>query len=102
MVWFNEPKQGKSVQRANTYKKLLTGSQLFPNKPFLLFTYTKQNHIHLIISRFFNKSDNLKKYIISKLKVLVAQSCSSLWDPMDCSLLGSSSMKFSRQEYWSG
>ena len=60
MVWFNAPKLVKSLQRANTYTKLLIGSQLYPNKSFLLFTYTKQNHIHLIISRFFNKSDNLK------------------------------------------
>ena len=32
----------------------------------------------------------------------VAQSCPTLLDPMDCSLPGSSSMGFSRQEYWSG
>ena len=32
----------------------------------------------------------------------VAQSCPTLSDPMDCSLLGSSSMGFSRQEYRSG
>ena len=32
----------------------------------------------------------------------VAQSCLTLSDPMDCSLPGSSSMGFSRQEYWSG
>ena len=31
-----------------------------------------------------------------------AQSCPTLWDPMDCSLPGSSVMEFSRQEYWSG
>ena len=73
MAWFNKPKlgkslqralpsepQGKTLQRANTYTKVLIGSQLFPKKPFLLFTYAKQNHIHLIISRFLNKSDNLK------------------------------------------
>ena len=29
-------------------------------------------------------------------------SCPTLCDPMDCSLLGSSSMGFSRQEYWRG
>ena len=34
--------------------------------------------------------------------LLVAQSCSTLCDPMDCSLSGSSSMGFSRQEYWNG
>ena len=32
----------------------------------------------------------------------VAQSCPTLGDPMDYSLPGSSSMGFSRQEYWSG
>ena len=32
----------------------------------------------------------------------VAQSCPTLSDPMDCSLLGSSVHGFSRQEYWSG
>ena len=32
----------------------------------------------------------------------VTQSCLTLSDPMDCSLPGSSSMGFSRQEYWSG
>ena len=33
---------------------------------------------------------------------LVAQSCLTLYDPMDCSLPGSSVHGFSRQEYWSG
>ena len=32
----------------------------------------------------------------------VAQSCPTLSDPMDYSPPGPSSMKFSRQEYWSG
>ena len=30
------------------------------------------------------------------------QSCLTLWDPMDCSLPGSPSLGFSRQEHWSG
>ena len=60
LKWFNEPKLDISLQRANTYTKVLIRSQLFPKKPFLLFTYAKQNHIHLIISRILNKSDNLK------------------------------------------
>ena len=34
--------------------------------------------------------------------VLVAQSCATLCDPMDCSCQASLSMGFSRQEYWSG
>ena len=33
--------------------------------------------------------------------VIVAQSCLTLWDPMDCSQVPLS-MEFSRQEYWSG
>ena len=32
----------------------------------------------------------------------VTQSCLTISDPMDCSLPGSLSMGFSRQEYWSG
>ena len=32
----------------------------------------------------------------------VAQSCPTLSDPMDCSLLAPPSMGFSRQENWSG
>ena len=32
----------------------------------------------------------------------VTQSCPTLSDPMDCSPPGSSTMGFSRQEYWSG
>ena len=35
-------------------------------------------------------------------KVFVAQSCSALCDPMDCTLPGLPSMGFSRKEYWSG
>ena len=31
-----------------------------------------------------------------------AQSCLTLWDPMDCNCLDPLSMEFSRQEYWSG
>ena len=32
----------------------------------------------------------------------VTQSCPTLCDPMDCSPPGSSPMRFSKQEYWSG
>ena len=38
-------------------------------------------------------------YMWSEVKLL---SCVRLCDPMDCSLPGSGSMGFSRQEYWSG
>ena len=38
-----------------------------------------------------------------EVKVLVAQSCPTLCDPMNCSLpYASLSLKFSRQEYWNG
>ena len=37
-----------------------------------------------------------------EVKVLVAQSCLTLCDPMDCSPPGYSSMEFFRQEYWNG
>ena len=43
-----------------------------------------------------------KKYVM-KVKVLVAQSCLTLYNPMDCSLPSSSVHGiFSKQEYWSG
>ena len=37
-----------------------------------------------------------------KVKVLVAQSCLTLCNPMNCSCQASLSMEFSRQKYWSG
>ena len=37
-----------------------------------------------------------------KVEVLVAQSCPTLCDPVDCSPQGPLSTKFSRQDYWSG
>ena len=37
-----------------------------------------------------------------RLKVLVAQLCPTLCDPMDCACQAPLSMGFSRQEYWSG
>ena len=39
---------------------------------------------------------------MKKLKVLVTQSCLTLWDLMNYSPPGSSVLEFSRQEYWSG
>ena len=39
--------------------------------------------------------------LLSWLSVLVAQSCLTLCDPMDCSPPGSSVHGFSRQEHWS-
>ena len=40
--------------------------------------------------------------LAENMKVLVAQSCLSLCDPLDCSLQAPLSLGFSRQEYWSG
>ena len=40
--------------------------------------------------------------LFSSVTAKSLQSCPTLCDPMGCSLLGSSSMGFSRQEYWSG
>ena len=37
-----------------------------------------------------------------KVKVKVAQSCPTFCSTMDCTLPGSLSVDFSRQEYWSG
>ena len=48
---------------------------------------------------------NYSSYVEPRLKESeseVAQSCPTLCNPMDCSLLGSSVWDFSRQEYWSG
>ena len=42
------------------------------------------------------------RYAWGKVKVLVAQSCLTLCDPMDCSPQVPLSMEFSSQEYWSG
>ena len=41
-------------------------------------------------------------FLMLKVKVLVAQSCPTLCDPMDCSRQAPQSMGFSRQEYYSG
>ena len=49
----------------------------------------------------FPYSDVYKKVYLG-ISVLVAQSCPTLCDPMDCSLPASLSVGFSRQEYWSG
>ena len=41
-------------------------------------------------------------FVKSECESEVAQLCQTLCNPMDCSLPGSLSMEFSRQEYWSG
>ena len=44
-----------------------------------------------------------KCHFLCETLCLVAQLCLTLWDPMDCSLPGSSvHWGYSRQEYWSG
>ena len=58
-------------------------------------TNTVWNHLH-VESKRYNKLVNITKKKWWMVKV--AQSCPTLCDPMDCSLLGSSSVGFSRQE----
>ena len=48
---------------------------------------------------FQNEREILKK---RTMEVLVVQSCLTLFDPVDCSRQVPLSMKFSRQEHWSG
>ena len=45
--------------------------------------------------------NSTSKYLTLSTKYSL-QSCLTLWDPVDCSLPGSTVMRFSRQEYWSG
>ena len=49
-----------------------------------------------LISRF------LCIFFLKVKKVLVAQLCPIIWDPVNCSPQAPLSMEFSRQEYWSG
>ena len=37
---------------------------------------------------------------MTRVRAKLLQSCLTLCDPVNCSLLGSSDMGFSRQEYW--
>ena len=50
------------------------------------------------------KGKQIDRVAASKVKgkVLVAQLCPTLCDPMDCNPSAPLSMEFSRQEYWSG
>ena len=48
------------------------------------------------------KNENITVPITVKVKVLTAQSCPTLCNTMDCSLVGPFVHEFSRQEYWSG
>ena len=55
-----------------------------------------------LVSLFRWKMCDKEGVMINTAFVHIYQSCLTLSDPMDCSLPGSSSMGFSRQEYWSG
>ena len=79
--------------------------------PKIINTHTNRIEMFLLYQcRFqqFNSSISNCSRIITKIRevdktiVLVAQSCPSLCDPMDCSRQAPLSMDFSRQEYWSG
>ena len=58
--------------------------------------------LNLLQHSFFFFSDVACRTLVPQSESEVAQSCLTLCDPIDCSLPGSSSMGFSRQEYWSG
>ena len=76
----------KGLSKQNTPQCRQTLTMLFVSFPLLLTAI----------------NPHWKVYNLFKVKVKVAQSCPTLCDPMDCSLPGSSSMGFSRQEDWSG
>ena len=76
---------------------------------------TQNTTLHLVVSlvssnlarsQFFCLSLSLLKNIndlfYKKCESEVAQSCLTLFNPIDCSLQACPSMAFSRQEYWSG
>ena len=44
----------------------------------------------------------VQAYCVPKVVSKVAQSCPTLWNPMDCTHQAPLSMGLSRQEYWSG
>ena len=47
-------------------------------------------------------AEDSSMYVCMCVRVLVAQSCLTLFNPINCSPPGPLSMGFSRQEYWSG
>ena len=83
---------------------MLTGYQCvlikkyIPPKPFPVYNLT---NIHCKYSYSLRTSCS-PRTSLEKVEVLVAQSCPTLCNPLDCSLPDFSSMGFSRREYWSG
>ena len=66
-----------------------------------LFTHPPPDGYLGYLPSFFYSRCCYQHLYICEVKVKVTQSCLTRW-LMDCSLLRSSSMGFSRQEYWSG
>ena len=77
-----------------THVNSLTFINLWDYYNHLHFQMKKQKH-DLLHTSFKSQSQKWQKSE-------VAQSCPTLCDPVDCSPPGSSSMGFSREEYWSG
>ena len=66
----------------------------FKEKIFQIWAWIDQSQITIIPFKWTSR--------LSKAEGEVAQSRPTLCDPLDCSLPGSSSMAFPRQEYWRG
>ena len=69
-----------------------------------LMIWSSSNYHNYVVLMVDDKSASRKIKLpkILKVKMLAVQLCPTLWDPMDCSLPGSSVHGFSRQEYCSG
>ena len=68
----------------------------------LLFSWAPKSLRMLTAAMKLKDSCSLEEKLWHTYVCSVAQSCLTLWDPMDCSPQASLSMEFSRQEYWSG
>ena len=68
---------------------------------FLPVSVTTEHQVELLVQ---SSSFSSVIYFIheKKVEVLVAQSCLTLCDPMDCTYQAPQSVEFSRQEYWNG
>ena len=68
----------------------------------LLFSWAPKSLRMLTAAMKLKDSCSLEEKLWHTYVCSVAQSCLTLWDPMDCSPQAPLSMEFSRQEYWSG
>ena len=92
-----EPKKIKSVT-VSTFSPSICHEVIGPDAMILVFWM-------LVLSQLFHcllSPSSRGSLVLQCSAVLVPQSCLTLSDPMDCSLPGSSSMVFSKQEYGVG